>query len=60
MEIEVLKQAVREVLREELEKIIKDIVLNLIAEEEPEADEKEFVDEEIRKEDYVSLEEVME
>ena len=59
MEVQVIKQAIREVLQEELPKILKEVVLNLIPEDEPEKDEKEFVEEEIRADDYVPLEDVL-
>ena len=59
MEIRVIKQAVREVLHEELPKILTEIMLNLISEDEPEKDEKELVDEKVKAEDYTPLEEVL-
>jgi len=58
MEVQVIKQAVREVLQEELPKILKEVVLNLIPEDEPEEDEKKLVDEDIRLDDYLPLEKV--
>jgi len=59
MEMQVIKQAVREVLREEMPKILTEVMLNLIPEDEPEKDEKELVDEEVRAEDYIPLEGVL-
>ena len=58
MEVQVIKQAVREVLQEELPKILKEVALNLIPEDEPEEDERNLVDEEIRLDDYLPLEKV--
>ena len=60
LEIQVIKQAVREVLHEELPKILTEIMLNLIPEDEPEEDEKEFVGEGIKAEDYTPLEDILE
>ncbi|AAB90166.1 MULTISPECIES: hypothetical protein [Archaeoglobus] len=57
MDIQVIKQAVREVLREELPSILKEVILSTIPPDEPEADEKQFVDEEINEDDYVKFDE---
>jgi hypothetical protein len=63
MDIKVIKEAVREVLKEELPKILeekmKELLISLIPEDEPKEDEVEFLEEEIDLTEYVSLEEVL-
>ncbi|RLI85445.1 MAG: hypothetical protein DRO98_06920 [Archaeoglobales archaeon] len=59
MEVHEIKQAVREVLQEELPKILKEVILNLIPEDEPEKDEETLIEEVIRADDYVPLENVL-
>jgi len=59
MEVKIIKEAVREVFHEEMPEILKEIVLNLIPEEQPKKDEENFVKEKIDLKDYVALEEVM-
>ena len=58
MDIQLIKEAVREVLKEELPSILKEIMLSTIPVDEPEDDEKQFVEEEINEDDYVKLEEI--
>ncbi len=58
MDIQTIKQAVREVLREELPSILKEVMLDIIPFDEPEEDERPFVDEKINEKDYVRLEEI--
>jgi len=59
MEVQIIKQAVREVLQEELNRILKEVVLNLIPEDEAGENEKEFVNEKTNPEDYVPLNKVL-
>lgn len=58
MDIQSIKQAVREVLREELPSILKEVMLDTIPFDEPEEDERAFVDEKINEKDYVRLKEI--
>jgi len=58
MDIQTIKQAIREVLREELPSILKEVILDTIPFDEPEEDERPFVEEKINEKDYVRLEEI--
>ena len=57
--IKLTKQVDKEVLDEELPKILKEYIIGLIPEEEPEEDEMEFVNEEIKEKDYIDLNNVL-
>ncbi len=62
METEEIKQIVREVLREELPKIVNEILGYLIPEEEPEDGEKKIIEEaekDFGKGEYISLEDFL-
>ena len=58
MDIQTIKQAIREVLREELPSILKEVMLSTIPPDEPEEDEIAFVKEGINEEDYIKLDEI--
>jgi len=55
---EELYQLIRKAVREELELILKDILLDIIRYEPPEEDEIQYVEEKIIEEDYIELDEL--